>query len=394
MTRILLFSGFLGLAVIGIHFLKIIPNSSDLGEPVVQINFTDRFGHSLQERSPQSLEANATAFVKTLEQSPQIFVDGQTITTTLHPSVQMMASEKLNDYLETSRLRPLQSGEVFIIDHQSDEVLAYVSTGESHLSPGDWTSALEPFIYAMALERGYTGASLLPETSKTWTTLREALYRKAQLPLEQIIGSLGPQAIAWRLKDLGISQSGQLNLPALVGAYASFARGGIYRPLKWIKSERPYSDEKVFSDESATIINDILSKAEMKDIVLPEHTAGFSVSRQHEGIALLYNFKYVVGVWLSDLVPAGSIDASRLPILVAKSILNVLTPTDRLLPLPAKGNLVTRNLCREGTRVYQWDGQCSSWTELMPGTKPQFTSKDEIWDQSPDPSADSARTRQ
>lgn len=336
---------------------------------LARANFTDRFGQPLEVRSPQSLEANTDAFVKALEKNPKVFVEGERVTTTLHPSIQLLASELLNDQINSSQIKSLQSGAILVADHQTDEVLAYaVAGGETNLSHAPWAEALDPMVYTMALDRGYTGASLVPESSKIWITLREAVYRKAHMPIEQIIGSMGPQALAWRLKDLGVHQTGKLNLEDLVGAYATFARGGIFRPLKWMKADHPYSDQKVFSDEATTIMNDILSKAELRETIIPENTAGYSVGRKHEGIAILYNFKYVVGVWLADFNQSPSVDATQVPTRVAKKLLEYLSPSDRLLPLPAKGNLVRRHLCRDGMRIYQWDGRCESWTELMPGT--------------------------
>ena len=180
---------------------------------------------------------------------------------------------------------PINNGALVAIKPQSGEILAMIGgydfktskfnrATQSKRQPG---SAFKPIIYAAALDKGYTTASLLEDTPLgfrdykrqfTWfpknygggfsgnTTLRESLYKSKNIPTVKLGIDLGVKNIidytkkfgikSAQPKDLSISLgSGALSLLELTNAYSVFATGGIY--------PEPYMITKILDRNGASL---------------------------------------------------------------------------------------------------------------------------------------------
>ncbi len=346
---------------------------SDENAPI----FTDQNGNPLLGHSPQRLDVQAHGFILLAKDQLAPNDSRKTVATFLNPGVQLMANELLTGALKDIPVPELKNGAILVADHQSDQVLAYATTNQANFEKARFKldRVLDPFLYAIAIERGYTAASLLQENASSWVTLREALNRGLNAPVQQVLSSIGTRYFNWRMQDMGLKNSNYSNLYDIVSLYSIIARGGRYRKLNLIKEERAFLETQMLSEESTTIISSILGRTENKNVIMPENTALYSIHSASMGLAFVYNFKYIVGVWLEDLQSVPSMNASKTPALIARSLMNHLIPAERVQPLPLRGQLQPRSLCRNGLRIYPADGLCLAWTELMPTSTDSFKLK-------------------
>ncbi len=174
--------------------------------------------------------------------------------------------------------RGLVDGAVVVVNHQSDEILAWVNGGGMATAlPGGWIDAvttprqpgstLKPFLYGLALERGWTASTIINDSplarpigsgihpfrnySRRYygpLRLREALGNSLNIPAVRTIQAIGVEAFLARLHELGFASlsrpanhygeglalgNGEITLFELVQAYAVLARGGLARPLRF-----------------------------------------------------------------------------------------------------------------------------------------------------------------
>ncbi len=151
---------------------------------------------------------------------------------------------------ETGRVAAIVGG------RDSSMALAYNRATRIRRQPG---SAIKPvFVYAPALEAGYTAVSMLLDdaaafddytprnasgTYRGWVTMREAVTRSLNLPAVSLCDTLGVEKCKAFATRLGIPFDARDNALALAlggftygvspmqlcGAYAAFANGGVFR---------------------------------------------------------------------------------------------------------------------------------------------------------------------
>ncbi|MDR1019783.1 MAG: penicillin-binding protein 1C [Synergistaceae bacterium] len=186
-----------------------------------------------------------------------------------------------------------------IVHNESGEILAYVGNarhglslpaaqvdcGDAPRSPG---SALKPFVYARAFERGIiTPASLLADTPISFSgnaprnfdmthrgavSARTALAQSLNTPAVRVLRKLGYSDVRSLFGELGFShvdkESGyytdslvlggcEVSVLQLAAAYRGLAEGGIISNLKWTKEEGE-TRRKIFSSEASWLTGDIL----------------------------------------------------------------------------------------------------------------------------------------
>ncbi|WP_028574265.1 penicillin-binding protein 1A [Desulfonatronovibrio hydrogenovorans] len=205
---------------------------------------------------------------------------------------------------------PIVEGAILSADPQTGEVLALAggySFNRSHFNratqarrqPG---SAFKPFVYSVALENGFTPASIVLDapivyddyqTMTTWrpknfegifhgpTLLRTALVRSRNLVTIRVAQRIGIGNMINRFKDFGFQQefprdlsislgSVPVSLMDLCQSYSAFARDGSYMPLRlinrvsdsWGKELYLNEDQPVqaTSPENAYIITNMLQE--------------------------------------------------------------------------------------------------------------------------------------
>src|SRR5262249_1182835 len=114
-------------------------------------------------------------YVRSLDPPAALFQPGQ-VRTTLDASLQQRAQALLDGRLRDLQALGVTDGALLVVDHHTSEVLAWVSAGGSQIdtvtTPRQPGSTLKPLLYALALEHGWTAATLVEDS-----------------PLEQPIGA-------------------------------------------------------------------------------------------------------------------------------------------------------------------------------------------------------------
>ena len=245
---------------------------------------------------------------------------------------------------------------VVIIDNKTGEVRALIGSADYHRPPAGmvnyaWTprspgSALKPFTYLLALNRGFSPGTVLEDIPSVFTTpegpyapenytrkfsgpvlMRRALACSLNVPAVRLLDSMGgPAPLASTLTQLGISTlrkapahyglgltlgNPEVRLLELTNAYAALARLGQFAPfrLKPATSEIPFG-----SSQSAWLIADMLAdnvaRAPTFGLRSPLHfdfpvacKTGTSTSFR-DNWALAYTPSFTVGVWVGN--PDGS----------------------------------------------------------------------------------------
>lgn len=351
------------------------------------------------------------------------------INTTLDASMQSMAKTILDSRINDLSSSGVKNGALIITDNHTHEILAYVVGGNrSDDTPGGWIDAvstarqpgstLKPFVYAIALDGGWTAATIIddsPLSEPVGTglhsyhnysgvyygrlTLRNALGNSLNIPAVRALQFVGVEDLLECLRGLGVDSlrqspdfygdglvlgNGEITLYELVQAYATLANQGVYYPLRLMLNEDIVSGGpvRVFSSEAASLIGDILSDSSARRLEFgdggllnfPVQTAvktGTS-SDYRDAWAVGYNNDYTVGVWMGNLdrEAMDRITGSKGPAMVLRSIFAELNRNRVTQPLYLSPRLVKRDICRDTGLVA--DGDCPSYSEwFAPGTEPE-----------------------
>ncbi len=153
------------------------------------------------------------------------------------------------------------------------------------ISPRQPGSALKPFVYGLALERGFKADSLLPDrptlfkaeggtfrprnydgTFHGLVTLRQSLACSYNIPALWLANRLKADSVLQRLRDIGFSTlnqsvdfyglgialgNGEVTLFELAKAYQVLAQGGIRKTAQ--------GEERIMPENVANLLSDILS---------------------------------------------------------------------------------------------------------------------------------------
>lgn len=397
----------------------------------------------LELKSPQ-LPIQATHFASYLMANSALseWQDTQ-VKTTLDGSVQKMAQEVLDKRLADLTEKNVTNGALLIVDHrQHNQILAWVNGGklspqvagsqiDAVLTPRQPGSTLKPFLYALALEKGWTAATLINDApliesvgtglhsyrnySRSyygWLRLRDALGNSLNTPAVRTAQFVGAGNLLRKLRQLGMKSldsqasfygdglalgNGAITLFELVQGYAALANQGHFYPLQSILNETPEKIEQqpaVFSEEISSIITDILADADARRLEFgrsgllrfPVQTAvktGTSTDYR-DAWAVGFNHHYVVGVWLGNLDqhPMHEVSGSIGPALVLRTVFAELNRFDESRELPRSPQLQQVEICRDtGLPValssHPDKQPCASRPELfIAGTVPQTVAND------------------
>jgi penicillin-binding protein 1C len=359
-------------------------------------------------------------YVRGLEQPAALFQHGQ-VRTTLDASWQQRAQALLDGRLHDLQALGVTDAALLVVDHHTSEVLAWVSAGGSQIdmvtTPRQPGSTLKPLLYALALEHGWTAATLLEDSPLQQPIgvglhayrnysgqhygplrLREALGNSLNVPAVRTIDFVGVAAFLERLHHLGfqsLSQSadyygnglalgnGEVTLFELVQAYAALARQGVFKPLRVVPQEAspPAPGRRVYSAEVSTLIADILADPEARRLEFhranllrfPVETAvktGTS-SDYRDAWAVGFSQHYTAGVWMGNVQqrPMQDVTGSVGPALVLRAIFADLHRDLDTRPLARSAQLTPGIICRvTGQRA---SPQCPTIREwFVPGTEP------------------------
>jgi len=370
------------------------------------------------------LPVKATHFVRHVyahTQSPQ----PNQIITTLDSRLQYSIQKLLDKQLETLDTKNVHNGAVLVVDHlNNNEVLAWVNGGnlievpgaqiDAVTTPRQPGSTLKPFLYALALEKGWTAATLIDDTPLTRPVgtgihryrnysrsyhgqlrLREALGNSLNTPAIRTIQFVGVSHFLQRLHQLGFDSldktarfygeglalgNGEVTLYELVQAYTSLAHQGLLQPLT-LKPQRQLQ-HNIMTPEISSLIGHILSDPQARrlefgrsDLLdLPVQTAvktGTSTDYR-DAWALGFNYRYTVGVWLGNLdqQPMHAVSGASGPGLILRAVFAELNRYEDTQGLYLSPKLIEVPICRNsGQRAH---AHCPSQTEwFIAGTEPR-----------------------
>jgi penicillin-binding protein 1C len=377
---------------------------------ITETEYDDILATPLQLQASQ-LSIQATHFINYLYNSyPITYLKTLArLHTTLDTATQQAVQKILNQRTQNLRGKNVHQGAVLVVDHQTQEVLAWVNAGKpSPTIPGSLIDAvttprqpgstLKPFLYALALEKGWTAATLIDDAplaeavgtglhnyrnySRSYygpLRLRDALGNSLNIPAIRTIQFVGASSFLQRLHQLGFASltahpsyygdglalgNGGVTLLELVQAYATLANRGSFRPLKMLRQTPPVTPIRVFSEEISSIIADILSDADARRLEFglgtllrfPVQTAvktGTSTDYR-DAWAVGFNHRYVVGVWLGnfDQQPMSHVSGATGPALILRAVFAELNRYAETQPLYLSPHLVKVDICRHtGKRV-------------------------------------------
>ncbi len=353
------------------------------------------------------------------------------IHTTLDLNLQNSTQQILEKRLQDLKISNVKNGAVLIVDHKTNEILSWVVAGDSNpeypgsaidavTTPRQPGSTLKPLLYTVALENGFTAATLIDDNPLSESvgvgmhtyhnysrvhygkiSLREALGNSLNIPAVKTLQEVGTGKFLKTLHKLGIESlknhpdiygdglalgNGEITLYELVQAYTTLARHGQFKPLVFTKEETRYGSKEnknIFTKESTSLIANILSdpKARTREfgssglLNLPIQTAvktGTS-NDYRDAWAVGFNHRYTVGVWMGNM-DRGSmkkITGSAGPAFVLRSVFSELNQHKQTKPLYLSPELVKTTICKETGLAPKIDNKCTPFNEwFISGTEP------------------------
>lgn len=426
-----------------------------LGERLLQQGLLDSEGLRALLAQPLQLQqrrlpVQATHFVQHLYRHAAELPSsgGSVLRTSLDARLQHDAQRILEQRLADLRARDVHNGALLIVDHQTNEVRAWVNSGDffsdlpgsqidAITTPRQPGSTLKPLLYALALEKGWTAATLIEDAPLAESVgsglhdyqnysrsfygplrLRDALGNSLNTPAVRTAQYVGAADFLATLRQLGIRTleqhpnfygdglalgNGGVSLFELVQAYTALARQGLYQPLRLLPDSATEPARRVFSAETASLIGHILSDPDARRLEFgsgsllrfPVQTAvktGTS-NDYHDAWAIGFNHRYLVGVWLGNLdqQPMRQVSGATGPALVLRSLFAELNRHQETRPLYFSPRLRKLEICRVDGRLA--DGRCASREEwFAPGDEPApLLARAPLFQQA---AADAARLRQ
>ncbi|MDR3568142.1 MAG: transglycosylase domain-containing protein [Syntrophobacteraceae bacterium] len=294
-------------------------------------------------------------------------------------------------------------GAALVVDNRTGEVLAWVSESSSAEESKGWVDAvtvrrqpgstLKPFLYSLALEMGWTAATLIEDSpllepvnsglhlfrnySRTYygpVRLRVALGNSLNTPAIRTIRFTGTERFLERLHALGIKGlkkpaefyghglalgDGEVSLFELVQAYSALARHGAFLPLRVLCGSYlpPGEARQVIDPGAAAIVADILSDPQARILEfgegnllrLPSLTGiKTGTSSDHRDCWTVgISDRYTVGVWMGNLDdrPTRGISGAIGPALVLRAIFAELDRDGETGAFTTWPGLETVNIC-------------------------------------------------
>ncbi len=270
--------------------------------------------------------------------------------TTLDPRAQHLAEAAIGEAVVALRDRGITNGAAVVIENETSAVRALVGSCDffapdggqvngatAPRSPG---SALKPFTYALAFERGLClPDSILADVPASYTgyepenydrsyrgpvTARDALAASLNAPAVRLLRDVGHPNLHAFLRELRLSTltkdadhyglaltlgSVEVTLLDPTNAYAALARLGVYRPVRLLEAEPMAEGRRVLSEGAAYLVADVLSdtartcgrplwRSERGQVRMAWKTGTSHGHRDAWTIA--YTPRHTVGVWLGN----------------------------------------------------------------------------------------------
>lgn len=301
------------------------------------------------KQAAQPLAMHFTDYARTL--TPQ----SGDVRTTLDRSLQLDVEQLVSEHVKSLSLSGVSNAAAVVLDNRSCEILALVGSADywdgrdgsvngalSRRQPG---SALKPFTYALAFERGMSPASVVADVETRYgdplgemfipknysedfagpVLMGEALGRSLNVPAIRVAKLVGVEDLLDRLHALGFASldlpaphyglgltlgNGEVTLLELAQAYAALARGGMACTASPLADAPKPTPMRVFSEDVSTLVTSVLSDESIRNRAFGAGNAlllGFPVAVKtgtstnfRDNWAVGYTPKYTVAVWTGD----------------------------------------------------------------------------------------------
>lgn len=276
------------------------------------------------------------------------------IQTTIDRNVQARVEQIISHKLSLLAGKHVTQAAAVVIENKTGYILALVGSRDFFDSRdgqinGAWTphspgSALKPFTYLLALNHGFTAASIIPDLPVEYATptglyrpenydhryngpvtLRHALGNSLNIPAVRVLQQMGGETVLHEaLENLGVTTLDQtpehyglgltignapVRLVELTNAYACLARLGEYRPWS-LERNSPSPPTRLFPENPAFIIADILHDNQARILTFGPHSVikmpfrcavktGTSTNYR-DNWTLGYTPEFTVGVWVGN----------------------------------------------------------------------------------------------
>jgi penicillin-binding protein 1C len=294
------------------------------------------------------------------------------LTTTIARDVQRDVEATTRLYLERWKPSGAEQIAAVVVKVETGEVLSWVGSAgyfrtgtgaidfvQTTRSPG---SALKPFIYALALDRG----AIAPETRLLDTaysagiianadrgflgvmTPRRALANSRNVPAANLTRAIGLDETFLYLRLLGVNQAERpaayyglslsvgglpTTLDKLTRAYLALADDGVMRDLAWLRGAPRAAGTRVMSVDAARLVTQFLADPSARlpsfprmgstEYPFPVAVKTGTSQGYRDAWTMAYSRKYLVGVWIgrSDAGPMRDVTGAGSAAEVARAIL-------------------------------------------------------------------------
>ena len=345
--------------------------------------------------------------------------------TSLDLGLQTALEAEVRHAAETLRARGARHAALVVLDNPTGEILAWVGSPDFWadtagqvdmvVSPRQPGSALKPFLYGLAFDRGETPASVLPDVPRIYQTstgpyaprnydrrfhgpvrVRDALASSFNLPAVELTSRLGPASLLSTLRQAGFTSlrrtpeyyglglalgNGDVTLLELANGYRALASGGLWRPVRWrltAPGEPAEPGRRVVSERSAALVLDILSDREARvpgfgldtplDFPFPAATKTGTSRHFTDNWAVAATGKFTVAVWVGNFSGRPMDGVSGVsgagPLLHRAVLLTADRYPPGALPAPRETGAVPARICRLSGLLAT--DRCPAMTEWFP----------------------------
>ena len=356
---------------------------------------------------------------------------GGTWRTTLDAALQRELEGEVKHAIDLLDGRGAKHGAVVVLDNRSGDVLAWVGSPDFWSANGGQTdmvvsarqpgSALKPFLYALAFDRGSTAATVLPDVPRSYPTAtgpyaprnydrrfrgpvraREALASSYNVPAVELADRVGAGALLQTLRLAGFESlrrnaehyglglalgNGDVTLIELANAYRGLANGGVWMPTRTLVGANAIaggSGQRFVSASAATLTLDILADASARvpgfgletPFEFPFPAAAKTGTSRHftDNWAVATTAGFTVAVWVGNFSGQPMEGVSGVtgagPLLHRAVMLTAQRYAPGVLPTPGEMGLVAVDVCRlSGMRATTDCPVIREW--FVAGTEPR-----------------------
>lgn len=363
--------------------------------------------------------------------------EGRTVwRSTIHLRLQAALESEVRHAVRELEERGGRHAAAVVLHNPTGEILAWVGSPDfwadtagqvdmvvSARQPG---SALKPFLYGLAFDRGYTPATVLADVPVTFQTptgpyeprnydrifhgpvrAREALASSFNVPAVALTAEVGPAGFLNTLHRAGFASldrpavhygvglalgNGDVTLLELANAYRTLARLGRWDPVRWTDGASPTmplpseASGEVMSPRAAALVLDILGDADARiagfgpqtpfDFPFPAAVKTGTSRRFTDNWAVATTGGFTVAVWVGNFSGRpmqGVSGVSGAGPLLRRAVLQTARWYDAgTLPLPSEVGAVPRRVCAlSGELPGRYCPTVDEW--FVPGTEPHET---------------------